>query len=1107
MLLTRANLYIGVLLAWYNVAIGGNSGPILLTVDNEGCDCPSCLNGSLSCGTLSYVLMNTDKLPQDEAVTVNITADQEIDPLATSVSISGQILFTGDNKSLYFHKHVSTKVLFYSEIAESKSNLSFSGINFYSANFNFSNLFTVHICNCNFYETIRVTSSVERFKITSTGFFNSNLTSELLHITGGNKETFYVAIEHSLFENNCGNDYLTYFGNKPYQYVEIYINNVIYSMNNAPCLHIHLPSDFTYGGNYQIKNSTFVNNFISSKVLTNIVYMSFSAAESFLEVENVHFKKNVIGSTSFVHTTSVFVLGNPEISQSNGHALFKDTIFFRNTGTPLTINSINTTFVGFVNFSENSGILGGGIRKHGGSLNMYEENSLITFAYNNAILGGAIFIDKYSCNMIGHCVANSSIKLLSNLAATGGTDIYFEDPLCLSDKSNFSCFEMKAKISTGPKYIEIQSASGSENITLFPGQLVKYNPIIRDDNNNKTFCKAQVILQCGTNIIVCHSAQHDILTMTGATYYLITEDNETANSYLSTNSEHSTSSGFDNPRLIFQCTEVDAMAYLNIHLIPCPLGYIYSLVEGSFVGSEKLGRCKCSPDPNIKCDNVSGVACVIHSFWYGEIVLKTGLTKNITAACEYPYCKSLQSCPIEGTGSYYNKLPVKADDQCVGLSGGMLCRDCQNDAHFTFLSVKCIHKSSCKNWHPYFVLLLAILLQFLWVIFIVLISKIKAKIGSGYIYGPLFFTAVVGKIPFGVVKDFEALKVTVSLFQSVYLLNLEIFGEFPLCFFYATNHRLYNYLFRFMGPAIIFLVLIFAVVIARKFPKYFLILQDSPVQIISLFGVLICWSLVDICANILSGILIEGELRVFLQPTLGYFRDPVHILASIISLVLGVFVILPFVFILLFSQLLSCKFNLSRIQPFLDELQSCYDDNFRWFSGVYLLSWMILNVIVPLFLLILCLVLVCSLHFMLHPYKKKWMNALDSVLLIDLIIIFLLFNNVYDSHTSTGNALSDKSIKIMIYLLVLIPLSGIGVGGGVWFISKTSSEWFKRMMPMRTSVHYNRKRSTDESVELLQSSTCTPASGGFQINNRSIRKYDPTHERESLIRIIQEAKQ
>ena len=173
--------------------------------------------------------------------------------------------------------------------------------------------------------------------------------------------------------------------------------------------------------------------------------------------------------------------------------------------------------------------------------------------------------------------------------------------------------------------------------------------------------------------------------------------------------------------------------------------------------------------------------------------------------------------------------------------------------------------------------------------------------------------------------------------------------------------------------------------------------------------------------------------RVALQPNIQYLKDPYHIVTWIISTVLLIFLlVLSFLSPLLWV-------NLTRIQPLLDAFQSCYDDKFRWYSGVYLLSWIIL-INMPYYVMEIILVAVGTLHFMIQPYKYRWLNIVDTVLLIDLIML------PFFTSVDSPNSIHKEMVPIS-YILVVLPLTYITIGGVcTCIISVIITKWCKSKM-------------------------------------------------------------
>ena len=614
---------------------------------------------------------------------------------------------------------------------------------------------------------------------------------------------------------------------------------------------------------------------------------------------------------------------------------------------------------------------------------------------------GAIYIaeiESYEIVDDTYCTSFEQITFTGNFADTHGADVFIEDGYFVSTTIlfTFPCIETihsqvtADHIISGPYNITINPQSNS-TITVFPGQKLAYSAHVTDYFGNLTNCFINIFLECGADLIFCENVE-----INGGSVSLISTSNITTNLHLSSAVEHHNSS----IKLLFVCLETNADGYANVNLTTCPLGYVFQAPQ---MNQSIQGTCECvdiTTSNDVQCDFMLGIACIRHGYWFGKINADDVLedTLNGTAPCQYPYCKTdLPPCPIIGLSQTNNKLPVAQDEQCNGLYGGLLCRSCREDAVFSFEAVKCIPSSNCEPWQPYIISILVVIFQLVLGFGIVMVLKASFKTGIGHLYGPLFFIAVLRVIPFGYYKEYVQLKLIVSIFQSILLLNLEIFGEIPWCFF-SNISPLLNYSLHFVGPFIIAVVLLSTVLLARYYPRQFLSLQSSPVQAICLLILLSFWSVSDTCIQLLkSAPTMNGVKgwRVALQPNMEYFKDPYHIVIWIISTVLLLFLLVPFILLLFFSQLLRRKLNLTRIQPLLDAFQSCYHDKFRWYSGVYLLSWIILNINMPHYVMEIILVAIGTLHFMIQPYKYRWLNIVDTLLLVDLYLFAFLTSLIH----------------------------------------------------------------------------------------------------------------
>ena len=299
-----------------------------------------------------------------------------------------------------------------------------------------------------------------------------------------------------------------------------------------------------------------------------------------------------------------------------------------------------------------------------------------------------------------------------------------------------------------------------------------------------------------------------------------------------------------------------------------------------------------------------------------------------------------------GFSGDYNLLGNDPDEQCSVGRGGLRCKSCAQGYQYTFLSVSCVASSTCEWWQPYLVLVITLVFQLMIAMAHMIVVRFKIAAGSGFLYGPMLFLAIISHLPLDTDPILFILRTFILVITAVPLLNLEPFGLIPWCFFHSFT-KIYNYSLRYLGPIAVLLVIGFATLKARWCPRTLLKWQNSRLRALCILMLLSFWSLADITKNITFNILTSTRLIhnndvvvsvVALEPNLKYFslkHIPIVILASLVLLI----VIIPLLVVLLVSPALSRVINLTRIIPFLDEFQSCYRDSCRWYSIVYFIVW------------------------------------------------------------------------------------------------------------------------------------------------------------------------
>ena len=172
--------------------------------------------------------------------------------------------------------------------------------------------------------------------------------------------------------------------------------------------------------------------------------------------------------------------------------------------------------------------------------------------------------------------------------------------------------------------------------------------------------------------------------------------------------------------------------------------------------------------------------------------------------------------------------------------------------------------------------MLTITFSFLIGISFIFSVEIQSDIGSGYLYGPLFFLDVLSQLPLG---QYPTLDKIVSVFAASVLLQFKTFGFIPWCFCPSMN-PLYSTFLQFLNPIIMFVVLLTTVFIARQCPRKFLTLQQSPMQAMCTLILVSYWSLIHTSILLLTPVYFNENTVVLLQAELPYLHK-VHFLCGL----------------------------------------------------------------------------------------------------------------------------------------------------------------------------------------------------------------------------------
>ena len=697
-----------------------------------------------------------------------------------------------------------------------------------------------------------------------------------------------------------------------------------------------------------------------------------------------------------------------------------------NLGTPLQLQSekslgnIELNVTGTILFHKNIGLLGGACFLQ--NVNVHTSNpSMITFDQNHAKLGGALYLVS---SQMHNETCRTKMEFTGNTAITAGKTVFFATVPQLMNLNSCNLSLGSNEMNSIPKNLTLLDKG--KHHTLFPGENIVMNVSILDYFGYPVSCTASANLMCDGNLYTCFDHQ---VKLKGPTVVVIAQQNDTNYTTVDTNLKLASPEGYNNTEvsLLFNCRNSNYTALsIPLNITDCPLGFAYN-------SNSSICQCVDNMD-NFICSQPQSTACAEVGYWFGPGATNEH-TKWYIGKCTYPECtsiNSLTSCPSSvGTAGKYYQLKSSANDLCSEGRGGILCQECASGFFFTFTSTACV-PGPCTIWQPILIVFLSIMVYTVIAILALFTVKLKLTVGSGFLYGPMLFLAVINSLSLDSYSEFTTLSKAVSIISSIPLMNSEIFGYIPWCFAPSFG-RIYNYTLRYIGPTVVLIVIMLASRIAKRFPTLTHRWMGSPLKAICILTLLSFWSLVDTSVRIIMYTKIMYTQNTSwhhryvssLQPSVHYFSMQ-HAPVAVPALLLQLVVIVPLLVLLMFSSLLSKRVNLHKIKPFLDEFQSCYKDRYRWFSVVFLIVWIItvcFSTIINTHPIVMqtLYTLVLTILMTIQPYQSKLLNTTDSLLLLDINLLIATLQSKY----------ADNEITVVfVHLLIIGPLLGLIF----WFI-------------------------------------------------------------------------
>ena len=759
-----------------------------------------------------------------------------------------------------------------------------------------------------------------------------------------------------------------------------------------------------------------------------------------------------------------------------GHSILFEGVnsFHRNSGTALYLGSCLGIFTAnsITAFSDNTGYQGGAIYELSSVIYLH-DNASMSFLMNEATdKGGAIyehtffmhiydysrtcFID-YIDNIKDVAKRNISVTFSYNYAGDRGHSIYASSLRPCYNRFSFSAANLS---------VDIFDQVG--NFTYFPEgrPLEVATAVNHSDFTDETWTGRLEFIPGKESEIPFYDV--DDLDHNVTTNYLVTFNTTavtTSNFYSEISSNHLRLYGaaHASARVTLSDTSSRQIAHeFVVTMQACPPGFI----------EDKSHSCICSVSTDgsyvgiHSCNLTLMRAYQKRGYWIGYGANETAGEDTLASGyCHQEFCSDGSNRLLPGSANReeLNQLV------CTESRTGVLCGQCKENfsVHYHTLDAACKADKHCGvGWLLYILSeIVPVTIVFLVIIFF------NIPFTSGLFHGFIFYCQVVealqvtaiGLIPFS--KAALALNKLHSLIYLSFSLDMFVLDELSFCLWKGAN-ALSVLAFNYVTFAYALLLILLVTVLMKKcnlsrhFSRFSRCLpllskqsssfQGSIIHGLSAFLILCYARCARTSVNLLTFSTIYNKGWSSAKRVV-YFDGEIewmsleHMPYAIPALVLLLFIVMLPPTLLLFyplhykvlsllrlseSRCAQVFFSpLEKMKPFFDSFQSCFKDEYRFFSGLYfayrffiMFFMLVLYLQARFFVVEIQLVCMLVLHAVCQPYKKRLHNVVDTLLIGNLALVNAI---TYYNFSTSASEVDDSIISATVWIqtvLILLPL-------------------------------------------------------------------------------------
>ena len=496
----------------------------------------------------------------------------------------------------------------------------------------------------------------------------------------------------------------------------------------------------------------------------------------------------------------------------------------------------------------------------------------------------------------------------------------------------------------------------------------------------------------------------------------------------------------DFPKLyLFLVTQGDGQYHklqLNVTLKNCPLGF--TLVDGSCQCSRLIQNYYITKNFNGKCD--------INTLTIQKPITYTGpwlgyWGKNAVFAfsnnCPIGFCSPCSKYSVfklekvSGTFVFGNSNLSQSRTLCNGNREGVMCGNCKEGYCVVFGSDEC---KKCSNWHLWILCFSAVS----GILLIYILYLLRLTLTAGTLNGIIFFAQAANAGILQASLLFEKEQVVFYSFLHIFLSLLNLNLGFPLCFFNGMT-ELWKTGLSLVFPVYLLGIVVFLIVLSRYSSLLSNRIAHSSVQVLVTVVHLSVSKMLTAIIDIFTPATIfkededEGELVWYRNGTIPFtfIEHRLLTLMGLTVLVVSIFFIPYFMFLIGGRCLVKSSFGNKYFRSAYESIHAPFRSNRKyWFSlrFILLISMYLIyatlhthgvHIICLTTLPLLIVFLIAQVY--LRPFKSKLINLMDTAVMLDLVMIYVigLYNLVF-SDSMLGSPSSNIAVFVLIFLIFFL---------------------------------------------------------------------------------------